>query len=302
MNLLRVNNLYFGYRKGEEVLKNISFEVTDGITCILGPNGCGKTTLMKILATLLKYGKGQIIFNDLDYANPSQLMEIRKLIGYLPQRFEAYSQLTAKEFLYLTINLKCDKKFLDKTKMETMINEIIEVTGLGDYACKKIKTYSGGIKQRLGIAQALIGESRLIIVDEPTASIDVQQRKAFKDLINSIKKERCILISTHLLEDVEVICDNLIVMNKGVVEFCGKYDKFLQKYEGCIWKIQIDKQNYSNLKKEFFVIEERDFGKYIEIKVYSLQKPALGNVEECLPTLSDAYYLTLNLKGDGSFQ
>ena len=209
MNKLEVKNISYSYGKFN-ALKDISFEASNGLIGVLGANGAGKTTLIKLISTLFSIQSGEIHLNDFDYKG--KLKDIRKNIGYLPQNFSTYENLTGLEFLEIIASIKCD---LNKAEIKSHIEDIINKLGLGDYINRKIKGYSGGMKQKLGFAQVLIGDPKLIIVDEPTVGLDPEQRNIIRELFPIISKDRIVLVTTHIIEDIEYYCNSILIIKNG---------------------------------------------------------------------------------------
>ena len=194
----------------------VSFNLTEGVTGLLGANGAGKTTLMRMMAGILTPTSGEILADGISV----QAEEYRALLGYLPQDFGYYPEFSAREFVQYVAALKGIEK--KKAKMKT--EELLEVVGLSDVAGKKIKTFSGGMKQRVGIAQALVNDPKILILDEPTAGLDPKERVRFRNLIAEIGKDTIILFSTHIVSDIEHIASNVLMMRDGQLIYEGKWD------------------------------------------------------------------------------
>lgn len=283
MNVLNITNLNFSYDNNKnKTLKNINFSINDGIIALLGPNGAGKTTLMKILATITNIDKDTIYFNDISYSN---VENIRKYIGYLPQKFETYTQVTGREFLNFIYDIRGLKN--DRTKH---INDIIEMVDLKKFIDKKIKTYSGGVLRRLGIAQALVGNPKLIIIDEPTVGLDPEQRILFRNLLSNISKDRIVLISTHIVEDIEFCSNNLLIINEGEILYQGSSDELISKYRKKIFLKEVTRSEYEYMKKTFKVLDFKiSDNKYIVKYIDKENDENLSNI-----SLEDAYICCIN--------
>ncbi|MGL5352818.1 MAG: ABC transporter ATP-binding protein, partial [Clostridium sp.] len=241
MNKLKVENISYSYGKFNAI-KDINFEVNDGLVGVLGANGAGKTTLIKLISTLFSIQSGEIHLNELDFKR--DVSEIRKNIGYLPQNFSTYENLTGLEFLEIIASIKSG---LNKKEIKTHLEDIIKTLGLIDFINRKIKEYSGGMKQKLGFAQVLIGDPKLIIVDEPTVGLDPEQRNIIRELFPIISKNRIVIVTTHIIEDIEYYCNELIIMKKGQVIYNGTKKDFVEKTEGLIWEVTGDETTFTEI-------------------------------------------------------
>ena len=202
--------------KNKIAVDRISFNLTDGVTGLLGANGAGKTTLMRIMSGILNPTSGSVTADGI----PVQTEEYRALLGYLPQDFGYYPEFTAREFVQYIAALKG----IEKKKAKKKTEELLETVGLSDVANKKIKTFSGGMKQRVGIAQALVNDPKILILDEPTAGLDPKERVRFRNLIAEIGKTSIVLFSTHIVSDIEHIAGNLLMIREGQLIYEGKWD------------------------------------------------------------------------------
>ena len=210
---LIVNNVSKNY-KDKVAINNVSFKLNKGVTGLLGANGAGKSTLMRMMCGILSKSSGDISYNNLDVSRE----EFRNILGYLPQSFGYYPEFTALDFLLYISSLKGLGLDYAKTKS----NELLEKVGLMDVRNKKIKTFSGGMKQRLGIAQALLNDPEVIILDEPTAGLDPKERVKFRNLIQELGKDNIVLLSTHIVSDLEKIADRILIIKQGEIVFDGK--------------------------------------------------------------------------------
>ena len=211
---LIIENLSKSY-KDKKVVENISFILKPGVYGLLGANGAGKTTLMRMLCGILKTDTGSVIFDGISVASE----EYRDVLGYLPQDFGYYPEFTGMEFLMYMASLKG----LNKVSAKKKATELMDLVGLGDKGKKKIKTYSGGMKQRLGIAQALLNDPKVIILDEPTVGLDPRERVRFRNMIAELGKENIVLLSTHIVSDIEHIADVVLMMKEGKLIYRGKW-------------------------------------------------------------------------------
>ena len=266
-------------------LDRVSLEIEKGMFGLLGPNGAGKTTLMRILATLIKATEGKISLGNIKWQEPNRVKEI---IGYLPQKFSLYSNLTVFEALCHIATLKG----VEKDKI-TSVEYVMDKVNITEYKDKQIGKLSGGMVRRLGIAQAILGNPRIIIVDEPTAGLDPKERIRFRNLLQIIGEDRIVIISTHIVEDVEATCEKLAILNKGKVVLSDSINNIVNRVRGKVFELSIEGDKTSNIYKNFNVISnKREEGKN-KFRILSNKK-----VEEALlvePTLQDSYlYITEN--------
>lgn len=281
---LKVDNLNYNYGK-VQALKDVSFQVNEGLIGVLGANGAGKTTLMKLLTTLFSIQSGEICLDDLNYKK--DLNKVRKNIGYLPQNFSTYGNIKGREFLEVIANLKldCDKKTIDNH-----INEIVEKLNMKEYIDRKFKEYSGGMKQKLGFAQVLIGDPRLIIVDEPTVGLDPEQRNTIRELFPVISRNRIVLATTHIVEDIEYYCNYLLVINHGELIYKGTKENFIKEVDGLLWEADVDTETLINITEKSLVLTTIYNEKSCHVK-YVSNKPLTENSVNVKVNLQDAYII-----------
>ena len=279
--MISIHNLFKHYRK-KEVLQNINLDIDHGLFGLLGPNGAGKTTLMRILATLLPESSGRVSINH--YQLAEQPHEIRKQIGYLPQHFQLYPQLTGVEFLHYIAVMKGME---NKKERKEQIDEILQSINLTEQAAKRIKTYSGGMKQRLGIAQALVGDPSVLIIDEPTAGLDPEERVRFRNLLARLSVNRTVILSTHIVADIESSCEQLAVLDQGRMLMSGKVKELRHIAEGKTWEFSVPEQEIQRFH-ESQIVSSRRSGKEIYLKVISPEKPT-DSASIIEPTLEDGY-------------
>ena len=284
MNNLKVDKLSYSYGK-YKALKNISFEVTDGLVGILGPNGAGKTTAMKLITTLFKGEDGEIFLNDLSYKK--DIKEVRKSIGYLPQDFSTYGNLKGREFLEIIGSLKLD---CNVKKIKPHIDKIISKLNMDEYIDKKIKQYSGGMKQKLGFAQVLIGSPSLIVVDEPTVGLDPEQRNYIRELFPIISKDRIVLVTTHIVEDIEFYCNYLLVIKDGKLIYSGTKDKFIRDVENMAWEADVNLETYTKIVNINKILKTSQLSDSMHIQYISSQ-PLTSNSKKINIDLQDAYII-----------
>ncbi|WP_068268932.1 ATP-binding cassette domain-containing protein [Caviibacter abscessus] len=287
MNKICIENLDYQYKKFQKkAVDNICLEIKQGVYGLVGANGAGKTTLLKIIATLLPFNNGKIVIGDLDMK--VDLSKIRSQIGYVPQKFEFFEMLTVYEFLYyIGLNKKISSEDINQS-----IEYWLEKFNLINKKNEKIKTLSGGMKQRIAIIQAILGDPKILIFDEPTVGLDPMERLRFKNIINEIKKDRIIIISTHIISDVSALCDMIGVMSSGKILYSGTVDNLIDEAKGKISTITI-KEN-DNIAEEIMnqVISIKRFKDNIYIKIIDTK----GIGSSCVPDLEDAYFLKIKEK------
>lgn len=278
---LQVEHLCKFYKK-KEALRDVGFTLHKGTYGLLGENGAGKSTLMRMMATVDFPTKGEIYYEGKNIFSMDE--EYRSLIGYMPQNYNVYPSFTAKDFLeYIGI-----LKGISRHKLKSRIEEVLEFVNLSDVAGKKVKTFSGGMKRRIGIAQAIINEPEILILDEPTAGLDPKERIRFSNIISDMGKNKIVLLSTHIVSDIEAIASNLVVMKKGEVLETGKVDYLVQTVKGQVWETVVDQETYQRLRKERSVIHLKQKGKEVQVRFVGEK---YFDVENCQaePTLEDYY-------------
>lgn len=250
-NKLLVENVSFSYKK-KEILKDLSFSCLNGVNAILGNNGAGKSTLLNILAGEISPAKGGKIFlNDTSLLNCKNYPINR--VGYLPQNFEIFDNVTGYDFLSHVYDLKN----LPKKNKKNNIEKMVEILSLSTVIYKNFKTYSGGFKRRLGIAQAMLGEPSLILIDEPTVGLDPEQRAEFRKLMFEISKSTITLISTHIIEDVELFSDNILILKDKNISYQGSVDKCINIAKSNIFEIECSPNEFKSIEKEIEVIQQK---------------------------------------------
>lgn len=271
------------YKDGVQALKNISLNIDEGIFGLLGPNGAGKTTFMRILATIMNFDSGEIHIYRFNIKN--DIYKIRKIIGYLPQEFGLYANINLVEFLDYICLLN---EIKDRTIRKKRIHEVIEITNLSEVAMRKIKTYSGGMKRRVGIAQCLINDPRIIIVDEPTAGLDPEERIKYKNLLSLLAKKRIIICSTHIISDLEDICKSIAVIKKGEVIFKGSIEDMIKNTLNRAWigKCQVDK--LSKLENHGLIVNKKLIDGDWEYRIISKEAPFSDSISDIM-TVEDCY-------------
>ncbi|EIT86087.1 ABC transporter [Fictibacillus macauensis ZFHKF-1] len=276
MNTLSINQLTKSYA-GKKVIDNLSLEVK-GTFGLLGPNGAGKTTLMKIIATLIKPEQGTLHLNDLSWQQTDQ---VREILGYLPQHFSIYKSLRVDEVMNHFALLKGIKE-----NRETIIQEILAAVNLLDDRKKKIKHLSGGMLRRLGIAQALLGDPKIIVVDEPTAGLDIDERVRFCRLLRKLGEGRIILLSTHIVEDIETTCDYIAIIKNGNVLATGTKKEIAEIVQGHVYEKKITMAEEMPIEEEH-IISTKQIGDDYLLRYFSPEF-LLGSTE-AVTNLEDAY-------------
>lgn len=278
---LIINNLKKSYGS-KEVLKGLSMEIDEGMFGLLGPNGAGKTTLMRILTTLVQKNEGYIKLNDIDIEDKKN---IRKIIGYLPQDFSVYPSLSVYESMdYLAILSGMN----DKNPRKKRIDFLLEKVNLQNHRDTKFKALSGGMKRRLGIAQAIVHNPEILIVDEPTAGLDPEERIRFRNLLRDFSEGRIVILSTHIVEDVEFTCENLAILNEGQILYKGKVSDLLDGAKGFVWTANIGRDKLDSIRNKYTIISTVSEGSSIKLKLISREKP-FADAQPMDPSMEDAY-------------
>jgi len=229
IEMKELNKVYHG---GIHALERVNLSISGGMYGLLGPNGAGKTTLMRILAGILRPSNGNLSVGGYDYDTEKGRVEVKRLLGYLPQEMGVYPDLNAREFLdYVAILKGLD----DRRARQKRVDELLEIVSLTAVAHRKLKTFSGGMKRRVGIAQALLNDPKLLIVDEPTAGLDPEERIRFRNLLSDLGGERTVLLSTHIVEDIAQTCRNLAILKNGRVIFQGTTIDLIGQARGKVW-------------------------------------------------------------------
>ena len=239
------------YTNGNWALKDINLEIPNGMFGLLGPNGAGKSSLMRILVTLMKPTNGKVTVND-QYDLMKNRREIRAMLGYLPQDFRFFAKLKTWEFLDYTARLAGMK---NRARREQAVDRMLEEVGLFEARDRNANRLSGGMKRRLGIAQALINDPKIIIVDEPTTGLDPEERIRFRNLLSNIStRDVIIILSTHIVGDISSTCENVALLNKGKLAFTGSPSDLVREAEGKVWQIQATEKEYLEINDKFPVI------------------------------------------------
>jgi ABC-2 type transport system ATP-binding protein len=285
---LKISNLSKTYPNGVQALKNINLTINNGLFGLLGPNGAGKSSLMRTIATLQEADSGSIFLDDLDVLK--QKDDVRKILGYLPQEFGVYPNVSAEELLD---HLAVLKGATNKKQRSELVNALLHQTNLYESRKKKLGGYSGGMKQRFGIAQALIGDPKIIIVDEPTAGLDPTERNRFLNLLSEISETVIVILSTHIVEDVKELCSQMAIINKGEVLFEGHPMKAIEMVKGKVWQKFMTKSEAKESHEGLHVISTKFNTGQIEMHVWS--DGILNNgFQKAEPQLEDVYFSVIN--------
>ena len=283
---LKITNLSKTYPNGVQALKNIDLTIPTGMFGLLGPNGAGKSTLMRTIATLQEADTGNVTLDGVDVLK--QKDEVRKQLGYLPQEFGVYPKISAEMMLDHFAELK---GVINKSERKELVKALLEQTNLYHVRKKNLSGYSGGMKQRFGIAQALIGNPKLIIVDEPTAGLDPAERNRFHNLLSEIGENIIVILSTHIVDDVSDLCRNMAIINEGRLLLQGQPSEVTKAVEGKIWEKVIEKDELKEHQEKYNIISTRLFTGKIIIHAYSESNP--DSFEIVKPSLEDVYFSSI---------
>lgn len=276
----------------KQALKDINLELENGIYGLLGENGAGKTTLMKIIATLDRPSAGEVNYNGKSIWNNKQYLIN---VGYMPQDIEIYSGFTAYDYLeYMAI-----LKGMNKKGLNDKINEILEFVNLFDVRKKKIKTFSGGMKRRIGIAQAIINEPKVLILDEPTAGLDPYERVRFSNILSNMSKDKIILFSTHIVSDIEAITSRVIILTNGEIRAKGLINKIIMQLEGKVKQIKITAKEAQSMERDVYIVRIKNEGEYLSVRFIEKQESERAG-ESVSPTLEDYFVYISGLKSEKS--
>ena len=284
---LKIKQLHKTYNGEVLAMDNISISIKSGMFGLLGPNGAGKSTLMRTIATLQKPDSGSIGFNNIDVLESPK--EFRSHLGYLPQEFGVYPRITAEQLLNHIATLK---GINNKNERKELVDYLLERTNLYDKKNKSVKGFSGGMKQRIGIAQALIGNPKILIVDEPTAGLDPGERNRFYDLLSDVGEDVIVILSTHIVDDVRELCTEMAIMDFGKIVFQGKPQDGINELNGRVFEKHIKKTELDQYKKDFNVISNRLIGGNPIIHV--LAEKVDKTFKKIEPTLEDVFFSKLS--------
>ncbi len=285
---LKIKNISKTYSNGVEALKNISLEIGNGMFGLLGPNGAGKSTLMRTIASLQNADEGSIKIGEIDIFNDKH--SLRKILGYLPQEFGVYPKVTAIELLDHMAIMKGITSSVDR---KSEVEALLKKTNLWESRKQRLGTYSGGMKQRFGIAQALLGDPKLIIVDEPTAGLDPMERNRFHNLLSEIGENIIVILSTHIVDDVSDLCNDMAIILNGKLRLKGKPLELIKKINGMVWQGLVEKSDAEDVKNDERIISSRLYMGKIKIRLLSKEKPLKG-FELTQPEIEDLYFSAIN--------
>ena len=285
--MLSINQLEKTYGNGVKALDGVSLEIGKGMFGLLGPNGAGKSSLMRTLATLQEADAGTAFLNDIDILNNKE--HLRQVLGYLPQEFGMYPRISA---LRMLDHFAVLKGVTNKGERQELVNHLLNEVNLWEVRKTAVSTYSGGMKQRFGIAQALIGDPKLVIVDEPTAGLDPQERRRFHNLLADIGEETVVILSTHIVEDVSDLCSDMAIMGKGKILANGKPAEVIAKLEGSIYSKIIDRNELKAHENNYQVLFSTLVGGRTRIHIVSEEDPGDGFAATQV-SLEDVYFSTL---------
>ncbi|MEY8389928.1 ABC transporter ATP-binding protein [Lachnospiraceae bacterium] len=282
---IEIENLSKNFGK-KRALKHVNLEISQGMFGLLGPNGAGKTTLMKVLTTLTKKSEGQVRLCGIPV---ERCREIRQIIGYLPQDFSMYGNMGAYEALdYLAV-----LSGLNKRERAEKVPKMLEKVNLSEQHKTKVRAMSGGMRRRLGIAQAIIHDPKIIVVDEPTAGLDPEERVRFRNLLCEIAKDRIVILSTHIVGDIEATCENIAVLNQGEILFRGTVSRLLEAVKGKVYTMEVSTMELPMIQEQFLVTGILTNGSTANIKIIAEEAPLKG-AKPGQPDVEDAYMYLMN--------
>ena len=288
MATLKTENLTKVYPNGVKALDNVSIEISNGMFGLLGPNGAGKSSLMRTLASLQEADSGTAFLNDIDILNNP--LALRKVLGYLPQEFGVYPKITAEQLLD---HISILKGITNSKERKELVSYLLQKVNLYEQRNKSVKGFSGGMKQRVGIAQALIGNPQLIIVDEPTAGLDPGERNRFHNLLADVGQDVIIILSTHIVDDVRELCSNMAIMNLGQIVYKGTPNNVLEEIKGQVWQKSIERNQVVEYQQNYKVISDKMVAGNPLIHILSETNPGNG-FEQVEPNLEDVFFTKIN--------
>lgn len=288
MNSLQIQNLSKTYPNGVCAIDNVSLNISNGMFGLLGANGAGKSSLMRTIASLQEPSDGTVVFNDINIIDKPQY--VRENLGYLPQEFGVYPKISAEKLLQHLAVLKGITNAKERSKQ---VEALLHQTNLYQHRKKSVYTFSGGMRQRFGIAQALLGNPQLIIVDEPTAGLDPEERNRFLNLLSEIGENVIVILSTHIVEDVYNLCKNMAILSEGKILVEGNPMQLVQSIQGKVWSKIIAKSELENYKENYRVISSTLVSGETQIKVLAGSQPK-EEFELVTADLEDFYFATIS--------
>jgi ABC-type multidrug transport system ATPase subunit len=285
---LVIENLTKTYKNGVKAIDNLSIEIGTGMFGLLGPNGAGKSSLMRTIATLQSPDSGAINFGDIDVLEDN--MSLRKILGYLPQSFGVYPKMSAEDLLDYFATLK---GISNKSERNAIVKKVLEITNLYDVRRKDVAGYSGGMKQRFGIAQLLLNNPKLIIVDEPTAGLDPAERHRFLNVLREVGTNCTVIFSTHIVEDVKELCNEMAILNRGRILKHTTPIKATKEIEGTIWQKTIERDHLDENEKLYSILSSNyNQDNTLNLRVHAAEKPSEDFIA-VTPQLDDVYFIAL---------
>jgi len=286
--ILQIDNLSKQYANGVIAMSNVTLTIQQGMFGLLGPNGAGKSSLMRTLATLQDADSGSVMLGDIDVLNNKEA--VRKVLGYLPQEFGVYPRTSAVDLLD---HLALLKGFTVRSERRDIVNHLINKVNLAEHRKKAVSSYSGGMRQRFGIAQCLIGDPKLVIVDEPTAGLDPGERNRFYNILSEIGENTIVILSTHIVQDVRELWTQMAIMDKGRLLFSGNTDDALRQIRGKVWERKVEKSELAGYQANYRIISSKLAGGQPLIHAFSATEPGNGftRAEE---NLEDVFFAKLN--------
>ncbi len=286
--MLEINNLSKTYSNGVKAIDGVNLKLEHGMFGLLGPNGAGKSSLMRTIATLQQPDTGSINFDGIDVLKNPQ--DLRLKLGYLPQDFDVYPRISAIDLL---THMAVLKGLNNKTERKKAVEGLLYQTNLWDARKKAVSSFSGGMKQRFGIAQALLGDPQLIIVDEPTAGLDPEERNRFHNLLSDIGENKVVILSTHIVDDVEELCSDFAILADGAIQVQGKPHDLTVQLNDKIWKKAIAKKDVDEARKQYQVISTKLKAGQTLIHILSDDDLSSQGFESVVPDMEDVYFSTL---------
>jgi len=286
---IKIEDLNKSYGR-KQALSGVSLTIEQGMFGLLGRNGAGKTTLMKVLASLLAPNSGKVTVCDVPLSHAS---EIRKMTGYLPQEFSMYPNMTVYEAMdYLGV-----LSGIEKSERKKRIPILLKKVNLEQKTKTKVKSLSGGMKRRLGIAQAILHDPKVLIVDEPTAGLDPEERVRFRNLLCEIAQERIVILSTHIIGDIEATCENIAILDTGKLIYNGTVTALVEQVEGKVYSLEVEKKDLAALKTKYLITGTLALGNHVNVRLISEEKPS-SKAEASKASVEDAYmYLMHHFAG-----
>ena len=285
---LVIQNLTKTYKNGVKAIDDLSIEIGKGMFGLLGPNGAGKSSLMRTIATLQTPDSGTVTFGDINVLEDN--MSLRKVLGYLPQSFGVYPKMSAEDLLDYFATLK---GVSNKEERNAIVKEVLEITNLYDVRRKYVAGYSGGMKQRFGIAQLLLNNPKLIIVDEPTAGLDPAERHRFLNVLREVGTNSTVIFSTHIVEDVKELCNEMAILNGGRILKHTTPQEATKELEGTIWTKIINREDLDDIQVKYNLLSSNyNQDDTLNVRVHAAEKPA-EDFEATVPQLDDVYFIAL---------